>query len=260
MPRTPAAVLANAVQNPDDRARQGVRTMSSRLTFLEVLLQGYLAAKGRMNLVQVGANDGRINDPIHAFVMRNRALTRILLIEPQPEIIPFLRQNYAAHPDALVHQGAIGFEDSLRLFRVKPTLWAAYDPPYMKDAPAYRVPSGFTSSSIEHVRRHAEGNFRIDAPLDDCIEALRVQCSGLHALISRLSWTQDIDVLQIDAEGADDEVIYASDTERLRPRVINFERRHLSDERQRKLEAFLSGQGYAILNWSDSDSTAILHG
>jgi len=141
--------------------------MSLRLTFLEVLLQGYLAAKGRMNLVQVGANDGRINDPIHAFVMRNRALTRILLIEPQPEIIPFLKQNYAAHPDAHIHQGAIGPDDNLRLFRVKPALWAAYNPPYMKDAPAYRVPSGFTSSSIAHVRRHAEGNFRIEARLDE---------------------------------------------------------------------------------------------
>lgn len=234
--------------------------MSLRLTFLEVLLQGYLAAKGRMNLVQVGANDGRINDPIHAFVMRNRARTRILLIEPQPEIIPFLKQNYAAHPDAHIHQGAIGPEDNLRLFRVKPALWAVYNPPYMKDAPAYRVPSGFTSSSIAHVRRHAEGNFRIEARLDDCIEELRVPCSTLHALIARLSWTQDIDVLQIDAEGADDEVIYASDIERLRPRLINFERRHLSEQRQQALAAFLAGQGYSILNWSDSDTTAILHG
>ena len=233
--------------------------MSLRLTFLEVLLQGYLAAKGRMNLVQVGANDGRINDPIHAFVMRNRALTRILLIEPQPEIIPFLKQNYAAHPDAHIHQGAIGPDDNLRLFRVKPALWAAYNPPYMKDAPAYRVPSGFTSSSIAHVRRHAEGNFRIEARLDDCIEELRGPCSTLHALIARLSWTQDIEVLQIDAEGADDEVIYASDIEHLRPRLINFERRHLSDQRQQTLAAFLAGQGYSLLNWSDSDSTAILH-
>jgi len=82
----------------------------------------------------------------------------------------------------------------------------------------------------------------------------------LHALIARLSWTQDIDVLQIDAEGADDEVIYASDIERLRPRLINFERRHLSDQRQQTLAAFLAGQGYSILNWSDSDSTAILYG
>lgn len=235
--------------------------MSNRLTFLDVLLQGYLAAKGRMNVVQVGANDGKINDPIYPFVMRNRAVTRILLIEPQPEIVPFLRQNYADHPDATVHQGAIGRGADLRLYRVKPALWPSYNPPYMKDAPAYRVPSGFTSSSIAHVRRHAEGNFRIDAALDDCIEEIRVACTTLQALIAQRSWTTDIDVLQIDAEGADDEVVYASDTERLRPRLINYERRHLDEERRRALEAFLAGQGYAILHWSDSDSTAVLqHG
>ena len=211
-----------------------------------------------MNFVQIGANDGRINDPIFPFVMRNRTATRILLIEPQPEIVPFLRENYTDHPDATIYGGAIGTGEALLLFRVKPELWNSYNPPYMKDAPAYRVPSGFASSSIQHVRRHAEGNFRIDARLEDCIETISVPCATLHALISRLSWAYDVDVLQIDAEGADDEVIYASDTDRLRPRLINYERSHLTEERRQRLEAFLTRQGYRILHWSGSDTVAIL--
>jgi FkbM family methyltransferase len=228
------------------------------LTFLDVLLEGYLAAKRRMNFVQIGANDGKINDPIFPFVMRNRTVTRILLIEPQPEIVPFLRENYADHPDATIYGGAIGIGEALLLFRVKPQLWNSYNPPYMQGAPAYRVPSGFASSSIQHVRRHAEGNFRIDARLEDCIEEISVPCTTLHALISRLSWDHDVDVLQIDAEGADDEVIYASDTDRLRPRLINYERSHLTEERGQRLEAFLTRQGYRILHWSGSDTAAIL--
>jgi len=83
-------------------------------------------------------------------------------------------------------------------------------------------------------------------------------CSTLHALVSRLSWGLDVDVLQVDAEGADDEVIYASDTDRLRPRLINYERTHLSEGRRQKLETFLASQGYKILHWSGSDTTAIL--
>lgn len=234
--------------------------MTLRLTFLDVLLEGYLAAKGRMNVVQVGANDGKINDPIFPFVMRNRAATRILLIEPQPEIVPFLTENYRDHPDAIIHAGAIGNAETLHLYRVKPALWDAYNPPYMQDAPAYRVPSGFTSSSLAHVRRHAEGNFRIDAPIEECIEEISVPCTTLHALVSRLSWGLDVDLLQIDAEGADDEVIYAADTDRLRPRLINYERTHLGQVRQQKLEAFLAHQGYKILHWSGSDTMAILQG
>jgi FkbM family methyltransferase len=228
------------------------------LTVLDVLLEGYLAAKGRMNFVQVGANDGKINDPIFPFIMRNSTATRILLIEPQPEIVPFLRQNYADHPDATIHAGAIGVGEALRLFRIKPELWNSYKPPYMQDAPSYRVPSGFASSSIQHVRRHAEGNFRINAPLEDCIEEISVPCTTLYALISRLSWAHDVDVLQIDAEGADDEVIYASDTDRLRPRLINYESNHLTEQRRHRLDAFLSSQGYRILHWSGSDTTAVL--
>jgi FkbM family methyltransferase len=235
-----------------------VREKPLQLTFLDIFLEGYLAAKGRMNFVQIGANDGRINDPIFPFVMRNKNATRILLIEPQREIVPFLRESYADHPDATIHEGAVGIGEVLVLFRVKPELWSSYNPPYMKDAPAYRVPSGFASSSIEHVRRHAEGNFRIDAPLEDCIEAISVPCATLHTLISRLPWVHDIDVLQIDAEGADDEVIYASDTDRLRPRLINYERTHLPEERRQRLDTFLTRQGYRILHWSGSDTAAIL--
>lgn len=83
-----------------------------------------------MNFVHIGANDGRINDPIFPFVMRNRTATRILLIEPQPEIVPFRRENYSDHPDATIYGGAIGTGEALLLFRVKPELWNSYNPPY----------------------------------------------------------------------------------------------------------------------------------
>jgi hypothetical protein len=128
----------------------------------------------------------------------------------------------------------------------------------MQDAPAYRVPSGFASSSSQHVRRHAEENFRIDAPLEDCIDQISVPCTTSNALISRLSWAHDVDILQIDAEGADDEVIFASDTDRLKPRLTNYERSHLTEERRQRLEAFLIRQGYRILHWSGADTVAIL--
>jgi FkbM family methyltransferase len=226
-------------------------------TFLDSLLESLLAAKGRLNLVQIGANDGRINDPIFPFAMRNKGATSILLIEPQIEIIPFLKESYADHPRATIHCGAIGAGDTLRLFRVKPELWNAYDAPYLRDAPAYRVPSGFASSSIEHVRRHARGNIRVDAALEDCIEAITVPCATLDALISTLPWDRDVDVLQVDAEGADDEVIHACDLDRLAPWLINFERAHLSASRRQALEAYLAQRGYVVRHWSNSDTVAV---
>lgn len=231
-----------------------------KVTYFDALLEGYLAAKGKMNFVQIGANDGKFGDPIFPFVMRNKSATKILLIEPQPEVLPFLRQHYAGHPDAIIHGGAIGAGESLALFRVKPELWSSYNATYLQDAPAYRVPSGFASSSIEHVRRHAEGNIRVDARLEDCIEQLSVPCTTLHALIAQLAWGPDVDILQVDAEGADDAVIFASDTQRLRPRIINYERSHLTEERRMALEAFLIRQGYRIVHWSGSDTVAILQG
>lgn len=229
-----------------------------KVTFLEALLEGYLAAKRRVNIVQIGANDGKFGDPLYPFVMRHRMATRILLIEPQSEVLPFLREHYAGHPDATIHCGAIGKGDRLVLFRVKPELWNSYNVTYLHEAPAYRVPSGFASSSIEHVRGHAEGNLRTSAGLDDGIERIEVPCTTLHALVTQLDWGPEVDILQIDAEGADDEVVYASDTQVLRPRIVNYERSHLTEERRQRLEAFLVRQGYRLFHWSGSDTLAVL--
>lgn len=230
------------------------------MNFFEALLEKYLAIKQNMNIVQIGANDGKINDPVFQFVMDHKSVIRILLIEPQPEIIPYLKENYARHEFATVYNGAIGQGESLVLYRVKPALWDSYNPPYLKDAPAYRVPSGFTSSSAQHVYRHAQGNILVDVPLDSCIEEIKVSCMTLKSLISELSWGFDIDVLQIDTEGSDDEMIYSSDIPFLKPKIINYENMHLTKDRKQGVEAFLMKAGYEIIHWNGTDTIALLRG
>ena len=228
------------------------------MTYYEALLKTYLESVQAISVVQIGANDGRIGDPIYSFVMENKTATRVLLIEPQPEIIPFLEDNYKTHERVTIFNGAIGSGEVLELFRVRPELWDSYNPPYMKDAPPYRVPSGFTSSSLEHVMRHASGNFTFEGRLEDCIEKISVPCMNLEKLITSLSWETAFDVLQIDAEGTDDDVIYSSDVPTLRPGIINYERMHLNKAKQERLEAFLVAEGYELVHWNPSDTAAIL--
>ena len=59
-------------------------------TPLEAALHGLMSARGSLNVVQIGANDGKWNDPVHAFLMQEAESTNLLLVEPQPEIAALL--------------------------------------------------------------------------------------------------------------------------------------------------------------------------
>ena len=68
-----------------------------------------LAAKGHLNMVVVGANDGRINDPIYdliRLVVKDRV--SLTLIEPNRHLHPVLRENYSFLPTVTILGTAIG--------------------------------------------------------------------------------------------------------------------------------------------------------
>ena len=65
---------------------------------ITVALTTLLSVHDEIGVVQIGANDGRINDPIFPFLTNHIDRTRALLIEPQSTVLPYLRSNYAKHP------------------------------------------------------------------------------------------------------------------------------------------------------------------
>ena len=229
----------------------------SQLGFLETLLLGELAAEEALNIVQVGANDGSHSDPIHRFLMSHPHRTTALLIEPQPEIITYLQESYADHPGASIYNGAIGSSDQLVLYRIRPELWDSFHASYLKGAPAYCAPSGVTSANRAHVvaaaRRHLQGKIAAE----DAVEELRVPCRRLKPLLDERGFPATIHLLQVDAESADDEVLYACNIDMLRPAIINFESKHLDAARKAALESYLSGHGYTLCQWKRTDTVAL---
>lgn len=65
-------------------------------------------------------------------------------------------------------------------------------------------------------------------------------------LKSPLILPENIDVLQVDTEGVDDQVIYHSALEILEPSVIYFESKNLSAQKLNELKARLSDLGYQM--------------
>tara|TARA_R110000824_G_scaffold400686_1_gene608848 strand:- start:17042 stop:21481 length:4440 start_codon:yes stop_codon:yes gene_type:complete len=209
-------------------------------------------------VVQVGANDGCINDPIYEVVMRNMDKTKVLLIEPQSNILEHLEKNYALHPEARIANYAVGPDALLSLYRIKPAYYGLFTKRYLHDSPNYRVPSGFSSFDKKHVVKHAEGNLPKNTNVEDAIEKLEVPSYDLLTILEAASWEErQIDILQIDAEGMDDKVIYSCNIEVTRPQLINFERAHLPKEAYKDLCVYLSSLGYALYNYSNLDTLAV---
>jgi FkbM family methyltransferase len=206
---------------------------------------GYLAAKSKINIVQIGANDGKQNDPIFKIVNHYSSRSTIVLIEPQEELIPILKENYKQHPRAVVINSAVGEIGKMKLFSINPEHWSELDVPYAKNWPAYRAPTGVTSLSKEHVRNWLKIITKKTAKeVDGMILERIIKVQPLENILIDANLKMEVDVLQVDAEGFDDVVLYNSINERILPKIINFEYRYLKQESLSNCVNWLENHGY----------------
>lgn len=229
-----------------------LRRLKSRSSAFEAACLALLSSSERINIVQIGANDGKWGDPLFDFAQRFSDRTELLLCEPQPELVTKLRVNYRMHPGVRVFEGAIGRSNSdLRLYRVKPEYWDSLDAPYLKEAPAYRAPTGLASLNRDHLVRNLEllsnraDGSRVDP--EAVIEEIPVKMSSLENLLARYPELSPVDVLVIDVEGLDHEIIFDAVGESFVPKVLFFESQHLSPHEESKLIDFLEAFGYHLL-------------
>lgn len=212
----------------------------------------------KVKLVVIGANDGKTNDPLYDYMVKNSSQTQVLLIEPQEALIPYLKENYAFHSDAHIVKYAIGDTGYLTLYAVKPEYWSQLNVPYAEDRnwPIYRAPTGITSSNSQHVTAWLEKHLEIDQ-VSDAIVQINVPCKTLYKLMQECGFGQTLDVLQIDTEGFDDYVIYQCDLKIIKPKIIHFENAHLSKNRKKDLYDYLRINNYQVFE-IEGDSLALL--
>jgi FkbM family methyltransferase len=220
-----------------NRERRGNRGGSSPYWSAVLALAG---VRSPLRVCIVGANDGKFGDPLYDLIhtQLSRA-TDVLLFEPQPYLVPYLSENYEFHPSHQIINAAIGPDPELVLHAVRPEAWDRLSPGYAKGWPTYRAPTGITSTQRELVLKWVSKHAPQESDPEAMLTELRVPCSGLVDALEQLGWSTEIDVLQVDAEGFDDEVIYACDLDRTRPAIIYFEDSHLTEERRVQLREHL---------------------
>jgi hypothetical protein len=89
-----------------------------------------------------------------------------------------------------------------------------------------------------HLRKHGIA--------DRDIVAQPVPCHTIESAL-RVGGLTNVDLLQIDAEGYDWPIIRSIDLSRIRPRMIRFEYRHMSDADADSCLAHLASHGYRFL-------------
>jgi len=190
-------------------------------------------------VVQIGANDGVVGDPLVGAFSKTR--WRGLLVEPVPYLYEALVARYRDRPGMRVERAAVSAIDG--------------------EAPLYRLrtvpgkmPEWFgqlATLNREVLLKHRPSIPEIDSLLiEESVPTVR-----LDTLLERHGVTR-IDLLVIDTEGHDFEILRALDFTRFRPVLLMFEHQHLSANDKAAAYALLQTHGYKFKETPEGDAIA----
>jgi FkbM family methyltransferase len=171
-------------------------------------------------VIQIGACDGLMADPIHDWI--TRCNWRGILVEPQRLEFEKLKETYRQHQDRLIFENAAicDRDGTCTLHRVKDSERSA------------DWERGFASL----LPRFASDRFIAET----------VPCITFDTLLRRHGVSR-VDLLQIDAEGYDFEILKLVDFKKIRPWMIRYEHRHLMPRDKHACRVYLERRGYRIL-------------
>jgi methyltransferase, FkbM family len=196
---------------------------------LDMVLSHYRIKNPDVRYLQVGAFDGVSGDPIYPMIERH-ALQGIL-IEPQKDAFIRLQANYSRFPGFHFVNAAIADHDGWStLYRIKPE---ARGPEWLHQIASF-------DRSV--VMRHA----RMVLDLESMIETEEVRCLTFATLFKRVG-IENVDLLQIDAEGLDAKILTLFDIGLRKPAIVRFEHKHLSKADHEKSIGLLVTHGYRIV-------------
>ncbi len=200
-----------------------------------------LSKKGDFTVIQIGANDGITNDPIHKFIKRDR--WRGVLLEPQKAVFDqFLKKIYYKNTELHPICAAIGLEDGQqKLYKIgfSDMRWATGLASFSKE----KVEELFENGVVEKNCR----KFGIPIPSEPGkrISYEEVPVLSPKTLLKKYD-IKTVDLLQIDAEGFDLEVIRIFDIPNTLPKAIIFENVNHSKEELEASYQLLNSTGYRL--------------
>jgi FkbM family methyltransferase len=169
--------------------------------------------------VQVGAGAGdkdqrsNYRDGFTEFVKKipKDRVKKIILVEPNPINIPFLRECWKDYPEVYIYEFAIVPEN------IKDKYIDLYYSIY--DGPNYQV------ASI--VKQHVLNHYRND---DTIIASFLVPTININDFLNKYVGNDKIDLLSLDIEGIDTEIVLELNLDNVNIKYLSFEYIHMGDK------------------------------
>lgn len=211
----------------------------------ESFLYRHIEVHNSLSFIQIGANDGVMNDPIYSFNQHNRSVVKGYVLEPLPDIFDQLVLNYKYCPTIKPFNLAIHETQSeMVLHRINPK--------YQNMVPEFS--RGIASFDEMHWKKTTL------IASQDYLEKITVKCISFTEFV-KLNKIKDLDLLLIDTEGYDYEILMSINFNEIKPKIIRFEHgvrdNLMSPEKFMTVCNYLNTFGYQIIAES-YDATAYL--
>ena len=196
-------------------------------------------SREKVTVVQVGANDGINNDPIHKFIKRDR--WQGVLLEPQKFVFDkYLQPLYKKTKGIVTMNAALDIEDGFKpiyKISVSNARWATGLTSFNRAILEEAIRSGY----IE--RQAIKEGCPLPKNIEEYITEESVECICTESLINKLGLSR-IDWLQIDTEGFDFEIIKMFNIGVTKPAVIVYENLHFPPSLRNECLTYLKQFNY----------------
>lgn len=209
-------------------------------TLAELLDNYSTSLPHQLTVIQVGANDGITHDPIHKFIKRDG--WKGILLEPQKNVFSTLAYVYHKNKDIITLNAALDKQDGERaIYKIgfSEARWASGLTSFDKTT----IQKAFTSGYV--AAKAAEEGLTVPTEEQHRIKAELVTLISPKTLLEKYNIHQ-IDLLQIDTEGYDFEIIKMFDLTQIKPELIVFESKHLSDKDKITCFEYLKSYDYQL--------------
>jgi len=205
-----------------------------------------------VTLVQVGANDGINNDPIHKFIKRDG--WKGVLLEPQGYVFrEYLVPLYRKTEGIIPVNAALEWTDGKKpIYRISASnsRWAHGLTTFNRSVLEESVRSGYVTRQLQK-----EGSPVPENPEDFIVEEM-VECISVDTLRKRYNLGK-IDWLQIDTEGYDFEIIKMFTQSGTMPEIIVYENIHFSPGQKNECTVWLEKHGYRCTDFGPNTLAAL---
>jgi FkbM family methyltransferase len=209
---------------------------------VDSFLRRYFESPGRKTILQVGANDGVMSDPLRPYLRESGNYTAIL-IEPLPYYCEKLKRLYANRKDVKVVNAAAGpAASSMNLYYLPPEIADQMNGIGPKNNWAHGQGSFDRETIIYWIKKNSFRGDEYVRKIPNFIDAIAKLTVPVYP-IRELDFGGDSSLLLIDAQGFELEVLKGVDWTRP-PQFVVFEDDRASNGR---VSAFLEDKGYKYI-------------